>query len=622
MRLQAIAAYLAVCAFQLTAQTGIPWDTSGDSMLKGAYSFREVALVPADAYGDIGRALTVWGTITFDGNGVYNVTGQLRDSNYTPLQPFSASGSYGISASGWGYIQSLLSSNEVITGLVSQGTFIGSDTNSLSLRDFFMAVPAAPASADSSLLSGNYWIATLNFPSADPGQARDGLSLISADGKGGMPATISMSGYVGLSGSTPVTQSIQGAGYTFANGVATLSFPAGNTAVNQTLISGDKLTYVSADGNFLVGGSTGSYDILIGVRSGTNPVDATALRGLYYLAGLDDDESLLPTQGYAQLYNYYGSMNADGNGGLLQHREVSPFDSRTYDYMTNGLYKSNSDGSFSLSSYTVRAASGAGALVGIGQGPLIGIVAALRSPSFTGSGVYLNPTGVVNAASSAPFTSGVVRGEFLTLYGTNLAPSVATAQVPFPATVNGVQVMINGRPAPVYYVSPTQVSAIVPYATELSNAQIQVINNGTTSNTVTSLVKAASPGLFTNPPGGTGYGALLHADFSVVTTDHPAKAGETVLVYLTGLGDVSPAVSEGTAAPSSPTSNVASPLAVYFTGGSTSNKGTVSYAGLAPGFAGLYQINVQIPATLASGDYYVEVATPGAYASQALIPVR
>ena len=195
-------------------------------------------------------------------------------------------------------------------------------------------------------------------------------------------------------------------------------------------------------------------------------------------------------------------------------------------------------------------------------------------------------------------------------------------RVPFPAQLNGVQVTINGRSAPVYYVSPSQVSVIVPYATELSNAQIQVTNNGAASNMVTTLVKLATPGLFTVPPGGTGYGAILHTDFSLVTTDHPALAGETVLVYLTGLGDVSPAVTEGTAAPSNPTANVVAPLGVYFTNTSGATAGTVSYSGLAPGFAGLYQINVQIPTGLTSGDYHVEVGTPNSYATQALIPVR
>ena len=86
-----------------------------------------------------------------------------------------------------------------------------------------------------------------------------------------------------------------------------------------------------------------------------------------------------------------------------------------------------------------------------------------RRPSFSGSGVYLSPVGVVNAASSAPFTAQVAPGEFLTLYGSGLAPTTASASLPFPKLFNGVQVLINSLAAPIYYVSPTQISVVVPY---------------------------------------------------------------------------------------------------------------------------------------------------------------
>ena len=624
MRLLSICALAAVSACQSAAQTTVVWDVSGNSMLKGAYSFREVAYIAADAYGDIGRAIAVSGTITFDGQGTYNVSAQILDTgtSATTPQPFTASGMYGISASGWGFVDSLLTPNEVVAGLVSQGVFIGSNTNSQYLNDLFVSVPAAPASITAAQLNGTYWIAAMNFPSYDPSQAQDALFPATADGNGNLTGTITASGYIGASGNTQITQSIQGAHYSVANGVATLSFPAGSTPSGQILISGDKQTYLSADGNFLVGGSTSGFDFLVGVRAGADPAIVSTLQGLYYLAGLSDDESAVATLGYAQLYGYYGSTIADGKGGMLRHQQISPFDAGAYDFLTDDQYHLNSDGSFEQSSYAFGVGAGGGAIVGIAKGPLIGVMAGVRSVGISGTGVFLNPAGIVSAASSSPFTAGIVRGELLSLYGSNLAPSVAAAGVPFPTTLNGVQVLIDNRPAPICYVSPGQLSVVVPYATEFSIAQVQVVNNGTSSNTVTTLVKNALPGLFTVPPGGIGYGAILHSDYSLVTTDHPAKAGETVLIYLTGLGDVSPAVPEGTAAPSSPPSNVVNTAAVYFSGPSGAVQGAVAYAGLAPGFAGLYQINAQVPTTLTSGNYYVEVATPTSYSTQATIPVQ
>ncbi len=177
---------------------------------------------------------------------------------------------------------------------------------------------------------------------------------------------------------------------------------------------------------------------------------------------------------------------------------------------------------------------------------------AVQAPQFSGSGVYLNPTGVVNSASSAPFTAGIARGELITLVGTNIGPDtlqVAPA-IPFPTTLGGVQVLVNNVPAPIYYVSPNQVAAIVPYQTTSSVAQIQVVNNGVASNTVTEFVNLTTPGIFTQPAGGVGYAAALHPDFSLVTTDSPAQPGETIAVFVTGLGDVFPGIPDGAAGPS------------------------------------------------------------------------
>ena len=110
---------------------------------------------------------------------------------------------------------------------------------------------------------------------------------------------------------------------------------------------------------------------------------------------------------------------------------------------------------------------GAGGAVRIGQGigPYLGINVALQAPSFTPTEpVYITPTGVVNAASFAPFTAGISNGEFTTIFGTNLAPeTVVASTVPFPTMLGGVQVMINGvTPAPLYFVAPGQLAFIVP----------------------------------------------------------------------------------------------------------------------------------------------------------------
>jgi uncharacterized protein (TIGR03437 family) len=262
-----------------------------------------------------------------------------------------------------------------------------------------------------------------------------------------------------------------------------------------------------------------------------------------------------------------------------------------------------------------------GVRIGYGLGPFLGINVAVPGPTLNPSaGVYLSPVGVVNAASSAPFTASIARGEFITLYGSNLSSKTQTASgAPFPPTLNGVQVLINNVAAPLYYVSPGQVSAIVPYETDPTSgiAQIQVVNGTSRSNAVTTYVGLTAPGVFTNPAGGLGYAAALHADYSLVSPSSPAQVGETISVFVTGLGDVFPGVSDGTAGSANPLSTTSNTIGVNIDGVA----GNVAFSGLAPGFVGLYQINVTIPSVPDNGDVDFDVSGPDSYTSEAAITI-
>jgi uncharacterized protein (TIGR03437 family) len=178
-------------------------------------------------------------------------------------------------------------------------------------------------------------------------------------------------------------------------------------------------------------------------------------------------------------------------------------------------------------------------------------------------------------------------------------------------------VTVNGRAAPIYFVSPTQISLIVPNATTEAFATFQVIN-GTPSNKVTMYVTPTAPGVYTLTQNGVGQAAALHADYSLVTPDNPAKVGETLQLFVTGLGAVTPAVADGTAAPSSSLSIVNADVAVFV----DSQQAQVTFKGLAPGFVALYQVNFVVPAGVSSGQVYVDVSTPDAYTSEAKLYVQ
>jgi uncharacterized protein (TIGR03437 family) len=140
----------------------------------------------------------------------------------------------------------------------------------------------------------------------------------------------------------------------------------------------------------------------------------------------------------------------------------------------------------------------------------------------------------------------------------------------------------------------------------------------------------ASPGSFSQDSNGIGYASAVHANGQLITAANPAQPGETIEMFLTGLGTVTPPITDGAVGPSTTLSwsdlYNAGNLLVYFNdygpNGSTGNQGTIQYAGLAPTLAGLYQFNVQVPTSgLAAGDdVYIDFVTDAAAVNQIVIP--
>ncbi|MGA9626294.1 MAG: IPT/TIG domain-containing protein [Bryobacteraceae bacterium] len=597
MRLARLLALLwAATGWQAFAQ----WDTSGNGMLNGTYYFREVAYFFSST-----GALSpdaIYGTIVFNGNGAYSINCTVYDSTYGLVSCGSTgfglptTGTYSIAASGYGFLSSPISGSDRVYGLVSQqGIFVGSSTEN-GFNDLFIAAPLASPLPTAATFKGSYWLADMDTPNGI-----NSMFQVNPDGAGNL-GNVSLTGYVYGYGSTVVTQTAAAVKYSFSGGAAVVAFPSPS---NATLIAGQKYLYFSPDGNFVFGGSPTGWDFLVGIRTASG---TPGFGGLYYQAGIDLSSTF---------DSYYGSLNANGGVAVGHQRVNDVLDGYLYGWTYGEAYAVNPNGTYSNPAMMNYVVGADGVRIGSGIGPYLGINVALPAPSFSGSGVYLNPAGVVNAASSAPFTAGIAPGDFITLYGTNLAPGTATAYtVPFPtaAGLDGVQVTVNGLPAPVEFVSPGQISAIVPYAVGSSIARIQVNNNGVLSNVVTEFVNLTAPGVFTVPPGGLGYGAVLHGDYSLVTAQSPAQVGETVAVYLTGLGTTNPVIPDGSAGVFSQTNNT---IDVYIGG----IQATVGYSGLAPDLAGLYQINFTVPSGVTAGDNTLEIVGPDSDAAEALIPV-
>lgn len=602
---------------------------NSNALLTGAYNFRQVSYYVSNPLGTLSRSTVSYGTITFDGNGNYSIAGSLLDSTVVPqaVAPLTKTGTYVLGASGQGTLSGPVSSTDLVYVLVSNGIVVGSSTSS-NFNDLFIAAPATP-SATVATLNGAYSMASLNFPSTDPTAAMSAWFTVTADGKGNV-TPLAITGHSASAASTLVTQILPATvPYTFTGGVGTLTFPV-NTAAG-IFLSGPKTLYASPDGKFVFGGSATGWDMLIGVNTVTPPPSTLGFTGLYYQAGLDQDVSALAS-GTTTLAGYYGSLNTSNHLTVAhQHLNSEPI-STPYDYTFADTYTANSDGSVSDPLLQATYVLGSnGIRIGYDTGTALGINVAIPATTLTGTGVFLNPQGVVNAASFAPFTAGIAPGELVTLFGSGLSATTASASAtPIATTLSNVQVLINGTPAPVAYVSPGAVTVIAPYtlstatssgSTSLQpqSATIQVVNNGVASDTISTYVRTTSPGVFTVPADGIGYAAALHLDYSLVTTSSPVAAGETIALFVEGLGLVSPSIAAGAVGPTSPLSvTPANTIGVLV----DNQLATVSYAGLAPGFAGLYQINVQIPASgIHSGDVSIAIAGPDSLSAEAKITV-
>ena len=221
-------------------------------------------------------------------------------------------------------------------------------------------------------------------------------------------------------------------------------------------------------------------------------------------------------------------------------------------------------------------------------------------------GNFLNPSidsgGVLNAAS---LTSGPVRvaaGSLISIFGNQMTAgtTASASSIPLPTSLAGVRVIIGGLAAPLLYVSPTQINAQVPL--ELAGSTlttVQVLLNGVSGPGAVLTMSPTGPGIFAVNQAGTGRGAVLHSSsHGAVTSSDPARPSEFLEVYMNGLGATTPSVGTGQAASSNPVSvAVLQPTATL--GGVAAR---VSFAGLAPGFVGLYQVNIEVPANAPPGE--------------------
>ncbi|MGA2722286.1 MAG: SBBP repeat-containing protein [Bryobacteraceae bacterium] len=231
----------------------------------------------------------------------------------------------------------------------------------------------------------------------------------------------------------------------------------------------------------------------------------------------------------------------------------------------------------------------------------------------------INSGGIVNNASYSQFPS-VAPGSIAALFGTKLTdgtsclppacnPTFSNGKLG--TTMAGAQVSVNGTPVPIFYAAPAQLGIQIPFEVTGTSATVSVSVAGQAGSSGTITLAPVAPGIFTATSDGKGVGAITHVDGSAVTTQNPAQPGELVILYATGLGQVTPAVATG-ALPAGASSTVAP---VTLTIGGINVGPQDFFAGLAGCCVGLNQINAHVPLGVSSGNAVPVVLTIGGQSS-------
>ncbi|MFN7993619.1 MAG: hypothetical protein U0Q18_08465 [Bryobacteraceae bacterium] len=206
----------------------------------------------------------------------------------------------------------------------------------------------------------------------------------------------------------------------------------------------------------------------------------------------------------------------------------------------------------------------------------------------------------VNAASNDAL---LAPGCWMSIYGTDLAPETKTAAaVPLPASISGVSVSVNGIAAPLLFVSAGQINALVPFDVQVPSdgtrvsATVSVTTPAGTSSPHAVFLTATAPALYTRDMTGQGAAIILSTGYRLLDVLTP---GDVVIVYAAGLGQTDPpAQSDSGGASSEPYNRVpAAAMPEVWIG---DQQAEVLFAGLAPGFPGIYQLNLRLPSAFYS----------------------
>ena len=537
------------------------------------------------------QAQTTMGTLNFDGQGHYTAA----------AGSVTAQGSYHVDSDGTGSLTNPLDPLQPPLSLrLSAGsTMIGGSTleESVSYRhDLLLAISA---STQPPPMTGAWGGITFLYSPGPPLLARAGRFRFVFDNTN-VNSTSWTYHQSDLDSGAPHNVTSSGTYSVDANGIGA-----------YTSVQGAKRIAVSADGNTYIGtDSSGAPELIFATRLRDGSAQSTGLQGRYWwlqVGAVAPGGANLRSSDYSwaignalQGFEGRGLARASGWG-----QGIDGPTGRLLDLAAMlGPFTVNADSTVDLA-FAGLSSPGIGALSAPGSalpftnlGPAATanyvLSIAVLAPSFQpapGQTVFLDPNGPIQVATASAHPFPFAPGTMVTVRGAGLAKDKQSATgAPLPTTLGSTSLTANGQQVGLVRVAPDAITFVMPWATGgAGRIRLKATVAGADSNEIMVRAAPASPGFFSRAGDGLGTILATHMDGLLITADSPAAPGEVVALYASGLGTLATSVAEYATAAGANVTSV--PVQVDVAG----VQAEVQYAGAAPAFPGVYQINIVIP---------------------------